>query len=101
MKHATRAAGFTLIEALVVLALMATAFALFAGTLVAALPGQQLRGKLAQVLNGYPVGKGITVLFRLRLRGQVLRVDSDLYPVAIFRHGTPCYSVRCQACADN
>ena len=35
--------GFTLIEALVVLALMATAFALFAGALVGALPGQQLR----------------------------------------------------------
>ncbi|MGL6289204.1 MAG: pilus assembly FimT family protein [Silanimonas sp.] len=43
MKYATRAAGFTLIEALVVLALMATAFALFAGALVGALPGQQLR----------------------------------------------------------
>ena len=43
MKHATRAAGFTLIEALVVMALMATAFALFAGALVGALPGQQLR----------------------------------------------------------
>lgn len=43
MKHATRAAGFTLIEALVVLALMATVFALFAGALVSALPGQQLR----------------------------------------------------------
>ena len=43
MKHATRAAGFTLIEALVVMALMATAFALFAGALVSALPGQQLR----------------------------------------------------------
>jgi len=43
MKRATRAAGFTLIEALVVLALMATAFALFAGALVGALPGQQLR----------------------------------------------------------
>lgn len=43
MKHATQAAGFTLIEALVVMALMATAFALFAGALVGALPGQQLR----------------------------------------------------------
>ena len=43
MKCATRAAGFTLIEALVVMALMATAFALFAGALVGALPGQQLR----------------------------------------------------------
>lgn len=43
MKRTTRAAGFTLIEALVVLALMATAFALFAGALVGALPGQQLR----------------------------------------------------------
>lgn len=43
MKHATRAAGFTLVEALVVMALMATAFALFAGALVGALPGQQLR----------------------------------------------------------
>jgi general secretion pathway protein H len=43
MKPATRAAGFTLIEALVVLALMATAFALFAGALVSAMPGQQLR----------------------------------------------------------
>jgi general secretion pathway protein H len=42
--------GFTLIEALVVMALMATAFALFAGALLAALPGQQLRdatGRLA------------------------------------------------------
>jgi len=36
-------AGFTLIEVLVVLALMATAFALFAGALLGALPGQQLR----------------------------------------------------------
>lgn len=36
-------AGFTLIEALVVLALMATAFALFAGALLGAMPGQQLR----------------------------------------------------------
>lgn len=43
MRRATRAAGFTLIEALVVMALMATAFALFAGALVGALPGQQLR----------------------------------------------------------
>ena len=43
MKRATRAAGFTLIEALVVLALMATVFALFVGALVGALPGQQLR----------------------------------------------------------
>ena len=43
MTRATRAAGFTLIEALVVMALMATAFALFAGALVGALPGQQLR----------------------------------------------------------
>lgn len=43
MKHATQAAGFTLIEALVVMALMATAFALFAGAVVGALPGQQLR----------------------------------------------------------
>lgn len=42
MNRTTRAAGFTLIEALVVLALMATAFALFAGALVGALPGQQL-----------------------------------------------------------
>ena len=42
--------GFTLIEALVVLALMATAFALFAGALFSAMPGQQLRdatGRLA------------------------------------------------------
>lgn len=38
-----RQRGFTLIEALVVLALMATAFALFAGALLGAMPGQQLR----------------------------------------------------------
>ncbi len=38
-----RSSGFTLIEALVVLALMATAFALFAGVLLGTLPGQQTR----------------------------------------------------------
>ena len=43
-RHTRRAAvGFTLIEALVVLAIMATAFALFAGALLGAMPGQQLR----------------------------------------------------------
>ncbi|HAI59146.1 MAG TPA: type II secretion system protein GspH [Xanthomonadaceae bacterium] len=49
MKRAMRAAGFTLIEALVVVALMATAFALFAGTLLGALPGQQLRAASGQL----------------------------------------------------
>lgn len=43
MNRARRAGGFTLVEALVVIALMATAFSLFAGVLVGALPGQQLR----------------------------------------------------------
>ena len=43
MRPRAAQAGFTLIEALVVLALMAAAFALFAGALVGALPGQQLR----------------------------------------------------------
>lgn len=43
MRHRAAQAGFTLIEALVVLALMATAFALFAGALLGAMPGQQLR----------------------------------------------------------
>lgn len=45
LRHASgaRSGGFTLIEALVVLALMATAFALFAGALLGAMPGQQLR----------------------------------------------------------
>jgi general secretion pathway protein H len=43
VRHRAAQAGFTLIEALVVMALMATAFALFAGALVGALPGQQLR----------------------------------------------------------
>jgi general secretion pathway protein H len=38
-----RSRGFTLIEVLVVLALMATAFALVAGAVTSALPGQQLR----------------------------------------------------------
>jgi general secretion pathway protein H len=42
-------AGFTLIEALVVMALMATAFALFAGALLGALPGQQLRTAAGQM----------------------------------------------------
>lgn len=44
-----REVGFTLIEALLVLALMATAFALFAGALLGALPGQQLRAATGQL----------------------------------------------------
>lgn len=46
---AARQAGFTLIESLVVMALMATAFALFAGALLGALPGQQLRAASGQL----------------------------------------------------
>jgi general secretion pathway protein H len=44
-----RVRGFTLIEALVVLALMAAAFALFAGALLGAMPGQQLRSATGQL----------------------------------------------------
>ena len=49
MKRAALGAGFTLIEALVVVALMAAVFALFAGTLLGALPGQQLRSATGQL----------------------------------------------------
>lgn len=49
MTRATPAAGFTLVEVLVVAALMATAFALFAGALLGALPGQQLRAATGQL----------------------------------------------------
>ena len=43
MQRFSAAAGFTLIEVLVVMAIIATAFALIAGALVGAMPGQQLR----------------------------------------------------------
>src|SRR3546814_19038757 len=44
---------------------------------------QQLRRHLAIVFDGYGVGKGIAVLFRLRLRGQIARRDADVDAVAV------------------
>jgi hypothetical protein len=47
------------------------------------MPGKQLCRHLALVLYGYPVGKGIAVLFRLGVFLEVMRNDADVDPVAL------------------
>ncbi|EXF46893.1 hypothetical protein BAY1663_00617 [Pseudomonas sp. BAY1663] len=50
-------------------------------------PRKQLRRNLASVFDGYRVGKGVAVLFRLRLCGQVAGRDADIDAIAlIFGH---------------